>query len=180
MKIEDCFYIGYITKTKGLKGEVQLFFEYDDPEELLLETLFLEINGKPVPYFVSTYKLQNNQTGYFYFEDIDTIEKAEKLVRKRVYLSNDVKPEADPDELTYKDLKGYIVHDDTHGELGEIIEVHEYPQQFVAVVSYRFREIMFPLNDDLIRSIDEEEGIIEVSLPDGLLDVYLGEDDSKK
>ena len=29
MKIEEAFYIGYITKTKGLKGEVQLFFEED-------------------------------------------------------------------------------------------------------------------------------------------------------
>lgn len=55
------------------------------------------------------------------------------------------------------DLKGFIVHDQTIGELGEIIEINEYPQQFVAVVSYKFKEIMFPLNDDLIVEVDEKK-----------------------
>jgi 16S rRNA processing protein RimM len=175
MKIEDCFYIGYVTKTKGLKGEVQIFFEYNEPDDLELETVFAEINGKLIPYFVSSYKLQTNQTGYFFFDDIDTIEEAEKLVRKKIYLPNSIKPEADPADFSYKDLKGFIVHDEVHGELGEIIEVNEYPQQFIAVVPYRFREIMFPLNEEIIKAIDVEEGLMEVSLPEGLLDVYLGE-----
>jgi len=175
MKIEDCFYIGYITKTKGLKGEVQIFFEYEEPEDLDPKTVFLEISGKLVPYFVSSYKLKTNQTGYFFFDDIDTIEKAEKLIRKKVYLPNTKKPERGDDEFSYTDLKGFIAYDERHGELGEITEVHEYPQQFVAVVPYKFREIMFPLNENIIKSIDEEEGIVEVLLPEGLLDVYLGE-----
>jgi 16S rRNA processing protein RimM len=38
---------------------------------------------------------------------------------------------------------------------------------------------MFPLNDEIITSIDIEEGIIEVSLPEGLLEVYLGDDKSE-
>ena len=175
MKIEDCFYIGYITKTKGLKGEVQVYFEYDEPADLVLDSVFAEINGKFVPYFVSSYKLQNNQTGNFYFDDIETIEKAETLVRKKLYLPNKLKPVRDDSEFLFTDLKGYIVHDEVAGELGEIIEIHEYPQQYVAVVPYQFKEIMFPLNDDLIREIDEEKGILRVSLPEGLIDLYLGE-----
>ena len=83
------------------------------------------------------------------------------------------KPVKGPDDFTFFDLKGFIAHDEHHGELGEIIEVHEYPQQYIAVVSYLLREIMFPLNDHIIQSIDEELGIVHVSLPDGLLDVYL-------
>ncbi|NQV75086.1 MAG: 16S rRNA processing protein RimM [Bacteroidetes bacterium] len=173
MKIEDCFYIGYITKTKGLKGEVQVYFEYDEPADLPLESVFAEINGKLVPFFISTYKLQNNQTGNFYFDDIDTIEKAQTLIRKKLYLSNSLKPVREDDEFLITDLKGFIVHDQTVGELGNIIEIHEYPQQFVAVVSYKFKEIMFPLNDDLIVEIDEGKGILKVDLPEGLIDLYL-------
>lgn len=175
MKIEDCFYIGYITKTKGLKGEVQIFFEYDEPADLLIESVFAEIDGKLVPYFVSTYKLQSNQTGNFYFDDVDTIEKAQTLVRKKLYLPETLKPVRDDAEFLITDLKGFIVHDKTAGELGEIIEIHEYPQQFVAVVPYKFKEIMFPLNDDLIVEIDEEGGILKVDLPDGLIDLYVNE-----
>jgi 16S rRNA processing protein RimM len=173
MKIEDCFYIGYITKTKGLKGEVQVYFEYDVPADLPLDSVFAEINGKLVPFFISTYKLQNNQTGNFYFDDIDTIEKAQTLIRKKLYLLNSLKPVRDDDEFLITDLKGFMVHDQTVGELGDIIEIHEYPQQFVAVVSYKFKEIMFPLNDDLIVEIDEENGILKVDLPEGLVDLYL-------
>jgi len=175
MKIEDCFYIGYITKTKGLKGEVQIFFEYDEPADLLLDSFFAEIEGKLVPYFVSSYKLQSNQTGNFYFDDVDTIEKAQTLVRKKLYLPQKLKPVRDDDEFLITDLKGFIVFDEVAGELGEIIEIHEYPQQFVAVVTYKFKEIMFPLNDDLIIEIDEEKGILKVNLPEGLIDLYLGE-----
>lgn len=173
MTLEESFYIGYITKTKGLKGEVQVYFEFDDYADLELDSVFIEINKKLIPFFVSTYKLHSNSTGYFYFEDIDVIEKAEKLLKKKIYLPLSKKPERADDEFYYTDLKGYIAYDEKLGELGEIIDVHEYPQQFIAVVSYKFREVMFPLNDDMIVTIDEEESSIHVKLPDGLLDVYL-------
>ena len=32
---EEAFYIGYFTKTKGLKGEIQLYFEFDEEEKTL-------------------------------------------------------------------------------------------------------------------------------------------------
>ena len=175
MKIEESFYLGYITKTRGLKGEVQIFFEYDEPDNLEMESVFIEINGKLIPYFISSYKLLNNQTGYFFFADVDTIEKAEKIVRKKVYQPNSIKPVREEGEFYITDLKGFIAHDEHLGELGEIIEIHEYPQQYVAVVPHKFREIMFPLNDDFIKEIDEEAGIVYLSLPEGLVDVYLGE-----
>ena len=174
MKIEDSFYIGYITKTRGLKGEVQAYFEYEEPEELDLDTIFVEINGKLVPFFTSAVKMQANKTAYLYLEDITTIDQAAQLVKKSIYLPNSKTPQRNADEFRYTDLEGFIVHDANHGELGEIIAIHEYPQQLVAVVAYQFREIMFPLNDDFIDEIDEEAGILHVNLPDGLLDVYLG------
>lgn len=173
MKLEDSFYIGYITKTKGLKGEVQVFFEYPEPEDLDLDTIFLEINGKLVPYFVQTCVLQPNQTANIYLEDVDVIEKAEKLVRKKIYLPKTKMPERDPGEFLITDLKGFMVVDEHRGELGEIVEIHEYPQQYVAVVPHQFREILFPLNDDFIQEIDAEKGILKVSLPEGLIDLYL-------
>ncbi len=172
MKIEECFYVGYITKTKGLKGEVQVYFEYDEPEALGLKLVFIEIEGKLVPFYVTSYKLQPNHTGNFYFDNLDTIEKAEKIIRKKIYLPNTQLPVKEDHEFFITDLKGFIVFDEKAGELGEIIEIHEYPQQFIAVVPYKFNEIMFPLNDEIIKEIDEENGILKVDLPDGLIEVY--------
>ncbi|WP_316810510.1 ribosome maturation factor RimM [Pedobacter heparinus] len=173
MKQEETFYIGYITKTKGLKGEVQLFFEYDAPDLLELDVVFAAINGKMVPFFVSSYKLQQNSTGNFYFDDIDHIDKAQALVKKKIYLPLAKMPDRSEDDFHYNDLKGFVVSDEVVGELGEVIEVNEYPQQFVATVLYKGIEIMFPLNEDMIIEIDEEAQTLLVDLPEGLLDIYL-------
>jgi 16S rRNA processing protein RimM len=173
MKADEAFYIGYITKTRGLKGEVQLFFEYEDPEALDLDVVFADINGKMVPFFTSSYKLQTNNTGYFSFDDVDHIDKAQVLLRKKIYLPLAKKPEKAEDEFYYTDLVGFEVTDEKLGLLGAIMEVHEYPQQFVATVTYNEREIMFPLSEDFIQEIDGEGRRLTVNLPEGLLDVYL-------
>lgn len=173
MAFEGNFYIGYISKTRGLKGELQLFFEFDDYRELDPDVLFLEIDRKLVPFFITQYKQQQNSTAYLFLEDVDHIDKAQPLVRKKVYLPDSKKPERHPDDFRITDLKGFIVHDRQHGELGEIIEIHEYPQQYVAVVPYRFNELMFPLNDQIIRAVDQEHKRLDVDLPDGLIDVYV-------
>lgn len=173
MTHEEAFYIGYFTKTKGLKGELQLYFEYDEPGLLELDVIFAEMNGKMVPFFVSAFKMQPNSTGNIYLDDIDHIDKAQPLLKKKVYLPISKMPNRDDDDFHYTDLVGFIVTDETHGELGKILEVNEYPQQFVATVSYQEKEIMFPLNDDMIVEIDEDASTLLVDLPDGLLDIYL-------
>jgi len=175
MDYTESFKIGYITKTRGLKGEVQLFFEFKEPDLLDLDLLFIEINRQLVPFFVSSYKLQSNNTGYFFFEDIDHIDKAERLVRKNVFLPNTKMPVREEEEFLIEDLKGFNVFDSNYGELGVILEINEYPQQFVATVSYKSQEVLFPLSDDFIEEIDEEKRELHINLPDGLLDVYLNQ-----
>lgn len=170
---QDSFAIGYITKTRGLKGEVQIFFQYDEPDQLEFDVVFIELYEKLVPFFVSSYQLLSNSTGYFYFEDVDHIDKATELLKKNVFLPNAKKPERDPDDFLITDLKGFMVHDKVYGELGEILEINEFPQQFIATVNYQSIDIMFPLNDDFIIEIDQEGKIVEMELPEGLLDVYL-------
>ena len=172
MTIDQSFYIGYISKTRGLKGELQLFFEFEDYQYLDIDVLFVEINKKLVPYFVENIKLQSNSTAYLNLEDVDHIDKAQPLVHKKLYLPNDKMPERDPDDFRLTDLKGFLVIDEVHGELGEIVEVQELPQQFIARVDFNGKELMFPLNDDLILGIDPEEEIIEVDLPEGLVELY--------
>jgi len=173
MKPSDSFKIGYITKTRGLKGEVQIFFEFDDPDALDLNLIFLEINRQLVPFFVSSYKLLSNNTGFFFLEDINRIDQAKELVRKNVFLPNDQLPVRDEDDFLIEDFKGFQVIDSVHGMLGEILEIQEYPQQYIATVNYRGKEILFPLSDDFIEEYDEEARVLKVLLPEGLLEIYL-------
>ena len=65
-----------------------------------------------------------------------------------------------------------MVFDRTYGQLGEIIEVHKYPQQYVAAVMYNGNELMCPLTDEWMLAIDRENNKLEVDLPEGLVDIY--------
>lgn len=173
MKKDQCFYIGYISKTRGLKGEVQLFFEFGEYLNLDLEVLFLEMDNHLVPYFTQTIKMQKNSTAYLMLEDVDHIDKALPLLRKKVYLNTDKMPERDPEEFTYMDLVGFLAIDELEGELGEISQVQEMPQQFIATVPMEETEVLFPLNEAFIVGIDPQEQVIVLRLPEGLLDTYL-------
>lgn len=173
MRIDDCFYVGYVTKTKGLKGEVQLFFEYEAPNKLPFQVLFFELEGGLVPHFVSSYKLNTNQTGLFLFDDVNTIEKANNLVRKKIYLPNTQKPKPSKKEFSIHDLKGFKLYDKQNGELGVITKIQSYPKQYIASFLYQSKEVMLPLNDHLIKEIDVKQQIVHIHLPEGLLDVYL-------
>lgn len=172
MTFEESFYIGYITKTRGLKGELQLFFEFEDYLDLDFDVLFIEIDRKLVPFFVGAIKVQKNSTAYLNLDDVDHIDKAQPLLRKKVYLSNDKLPERDPDDFRYTDLIGFLAIDEVEGELGEITHVQELPQQFIATVNYDEQDLLFPLSEDFIVGIDRDEEIIVVNLPEGLVDIY--------
>src|SRR5690606_13361434 len=148
MNINEAFYIGYLTKTRGLKGEMQLYFEFDDYMDLDLDVLFLEVNQKLVPYFVGDIKLHHNSTANLYLEDVDHVDKAKERIKKKGNLLKYKMPERHPDELRYADLEGYLAVDEQEGELGEITAVQQFPQQFFATVVFDGQELLFPLSEE--------------------------------
>ena len=173
MKIEDCFRIGSILKTRGLKGELQLYVDFDNLDDINITTIFIDMAGKLIPYFVESIKYPQKGIAYLYLEDIDTIEKATPLAKKDVYLPNKLKPKKKKSEFTLKDLLGFTAVDVNEGELGKITAINEYPQQLIAAVTYKDCEVLFPLNEEIIKGIDVVKNIVLIDLPDGLLDIYL-------
>ncbi len=173
MKTEDCFRIGSVIKTRGLKGELQAFIDFDEPEKLDFDALFLEVQGKLVPYFVESFKMPQKNTAFIYLEDVDHIDKATPLAKKDIYLPNKLKPKKKKGDFGLKDLLNFIAVDINEGELGEIIELQELPQQLIATVHYQGKEVLFPLNEAVIKGIDVVKGIVTVDLPEGLLEIYL-------
>jgi len=173
MKIEDCFRIGSILKTRGLKGELQLYVDFDNLDDINITAIFIDMAGKLIPYFVESIKYPQKGIAYLYLEDIDTIEKATPLAKKDVYLPNKLKPKKKKSEFTLKDLLGFTAVDVNEGELGKITAINEYPQQLIAAVTYKDCEVLFPLNEEIIKGIDVVKNIVLIDLPDGLLDIYL-------
>ncbi|MDB5006537.1 MAG: rRNA processing protein RimM [Mucilaginibacter sp.] len=150
-----------------------MYADFEGLENIKLTTIFIEITGKLVPYFVSSIKYLQKNAAYLVLEDVDTIEKASSLVRKNIYLPNKLKPKKKKQDFTLKDLKGFTAIDVNEGKLGIITAIHEYPQQLIAAVTFKNCEVLFPLNEEIIKGIDIVQEIVTIDLPEGLLDIYL-------
>ena len=173
MKKDDCFYLGTVAKTHGLKGEVTLKVDADDPSAYLdMKHFFLEINKVLTPFFVE--KITPNG-GKFYvaIQDIKTIEMAQNLVGKTVYLPLEMLPKLSGKQFYYHEIVGFTVVDTEKGELGPVTEVLEYPTQAILQVMHGKKEILIPILDQVIQSVDRDHKILQITAPEGLIDMYL-------
>jgi 16S rRNA processing protein RimM len=173
MNIDACYQLGYIVRTHGVKGQVVAFFDVDYPEDYEeLESVFLQLNGKLVPFFISALDIQPNGRIILKFEDIDSIVEAEKLKNTPLYLPLDQLPELDEDQFYFHEVIGYTVIDEQLGELGTIREIYEMPYQDLMAMDYQGVEVLIPVQDELILRADKAARKLYVNLPEGLVDIY--------
>ena len=170
---EDFFYFGKIVKTHGLKGEVTLRVDDDNVDYGDgLKYVMLDVEGAKIPYFITKCVLQDKKI-FASFSDFDTLEKAEALVGKSVYLPLSMRPELEDGEILVEDLKGFEVIDSVKGNIGEITGVMENPTQCVLQILMNGKEILIPFHDDLVEELDIEAKTLRINAPEGLIDMYL-------
>ena len=70
MKKEDCYFLGKITRTHGLHGNVFLKLDTDQPEMYSkLGAIFVDINGLLVPFFIAKQSRTKCETLIVYFKN---------------------------------------------------------------------------------------------------------------
>jgi len=173
MKLDDCFELGYIVKTHGVKGQVVALFDVDYPEDYEeLESVFLLMAGKLVPFFIERIEPQAGAKFILKFEDLNTIAEAEKLKSTTLYLPLSELPELDDDQFYFHETVGYQVIDENLGELGTVKEFYEMPNQDLMAMEYQGHEILIPVADDIVLKTDKAAKKIFVKMPEGLMEVY--------
>ena len=173
MKKEDCFYLGRVTKTHGLKGEITIKLEADDPSAYAkMKHFFLEINKVLTPFFVEHIKM-NGDKFFVAVKDVTTIEQAQNLVGKSVYLPLEMLPKLSGKQFYFHEIVGFTVIDTDKGELGPISEVLEYPTQAILQVLKGKKEILIPILDQVIQNVDRDKKTLTITAPEGLIDMYL-------
>ncbi|MEP6645691.1 MAG: hypothetical protein ABJC12_01260 [Saprospiraceae bacterium] len=65
----------------------------------------------------------------------------------------------------------YRIRDTISEVVFQVIRVEEFPQQLMAIILIGSKEILIPLSDKLISSIDKKNRIIHMEIPEGLLDL---------
>ena len=177
MDFESCFQLGYVLKTHGLKGELVFVIDADNPQEYNeMESVFVELNKKLVPFFIERIQL-NSDRAIVKFEEIDSIDKAKAFKGSKLFLPLDVLPELE-DGYYFHELIGFKVIDSKEGALGPISGVFDAGSQDLIAMQYQEKEVLIPLTDEVVTKVDKQAKTIHTSLPDGLLDIYLSDDEN--
>jgi len=175
MDKRDAYYLGKIVKPYGIRGEVLVKLDTDEPEQYEdLESVFLEIKGKLIPFFIRSAGLHKSLLLRLDFEDVDSVEAAEALVGRKLFLPLADLPELTGKKFYYHEIIGFKAVDNRAGEIGLIKSVNDYAAQpYLIVLHPTGKEILVPIHDDLIDRLDRPDKTMHLNLPDGLLNVYL-------
>ena len=172
MTKEECYYLGRITKPFGVKGQVVIFLDVDDPQDYAeLDSVLVEVKGSLVPYFIKSIKLNGNKATVE-FEDLEA-EESIALVGRELYLPLDVLPELTGNQFYFHEVIGFIIIDEVYGDIGTLTSVIEYPAQPLFQIMKNGTEILIPVIDPVIQQVDRKEKTIYIKAPNGLIDLYL-------
>ena len=171
MRQNDCYQLGEVIKTHGLNGEVSILLDVDFPDEYQnLESVFLEQQGKLIPFFIESIQI-NQGKALVHFEDINSIEEAKPLIKSKLFLPLSSLPELEEGQYYFHDLVGCEVNEKNR-ILGVIKEVVDLSGNQLLVLDMDDKEIFIPLKDEILDVVDIPNKKVSVTLPDGLLDIY--------
>jgi len=163
----DYVEIGYTKKSYGVSGQLRIFVQEEQSKSIAqAKHCFFLMKGCLVPYFI-----EDLDEDLIKFESSKNPEDAKTLVSKSIYIHNtqvvDVKAK-EIDMNSFKFVEGFdLVNSESEEVVGAIDEVVVYPQQEIAMVAGN----MIPLNIHNVKGINQDEKLIFVEIPDGLLDL---------
>ena len=172
MHKKDCFLFGTVFKLHGFKGDVNIYNDDNIPFDFSkLDYFLIEQKNELVPYFIDKARLTRKNVILVNFEDVNSEKEALKILKRKVYLPKEWLPETDLNEITEKKLIGYTVLDINFGKLGEITYINSQTLQQLIYVEKHGIEFCFPMHEKFVKGIDPKEGIMEVEIPEELLDL---------
>ncbi len=167
MEIDSCYQVGYVIKRHGLKGDVKIHL--DEPLPKKLESIFVKIDNRLIPFFIEDISVHNDQA-IIKLEDVTGPDQADKLVRCGVFIANSLKPKSKRKSFENADLIGFSVFFNAK-KLGVVNSINDHALNPLLVIPGEEKEILIPISDYFLKSIDKKVKSIEVKLPDGFLDI---------
>lgn len=175
---EEVYKIGILNKPHGIHGELQFTFTDDIFDRAGNDYLVCLIDGILVPFFLEEYRFRSDSTALVKFEGIDTAERARVFTNIEVYFPKEyAEEESDVSELSWNYFIGFRLDDIHHGLLGEVVDVDTLTINTLFVIDHQGDELLVPAREEFIVGIDQEQKLITVDLPEGLLTLEELEED---
>jgi len=171
---EDCFYLGKIVSQFSFKGELLIKLDTDEPEAYTeMESVFVDINENLVPFFIVKSSLHRSTLLRVRFEDVDSAEEADEIMKCGVYLPLTMLPELEGDKFYFHEIIGFTVEDINYGNIGKVVSINDSTAQALFEIEKGDKQILIPMNDEFIEKLDKKNKIIYLKTPEGLIDLYL-------
>jgi 16S rRNA processing protein RimM len=172
---DELLLIGRVGKTHGVRGEVKVRPETDDPERFsALDAVFIGASPEGArPYAVEAARYQQGKRGVtvvLKLAGIDTVDEAAVLRRQEVYAREADLPPLAEDEFFLHDLVGMRVVTSEGVAVGTVRDVLELPAHPVCVVARPGREdALIPAVPAFITALNIDDGTLVVEPIEGLL-----------
>ena len=156
--------IAKVLKSDGTQGDLLMGFRDIDPDDISTEEpVFIEFDGLPVPFFISSLRRKGNGKAIVHLNYISSLTDAMEVTGAAVWA--DIEEEEDDGE-DFSALIGWTLEG-----AGEICDFLDIPSNPCLEVRTLKGTVLVPLHEDLIESVDPDRRTIRMDIPDGLLDL---------
>ena len=163
--------VGQVVRTIGLKGEVKIYpsTHFRDTRFKKGSRVFLlnENNEVGRELTIKAHRTNGNCDNLI-FEEITTIEEAEKLNKKYLFVEKNQEI-LGKNEYFYSDLIGMKVDFDNGKEIGVVKAIEEYTSYATLRVKTNGKDVLIPFVQAFIKSVSLEEKHIIIDYIEGLL-----------
>ena len=171
---EDCFYLGKIVSKYSFKGEVLIKLDTDEPEQYeKLESVFISLGNNLVPFFIEKSSLHRSSLLRVRFEEIKDESDADRILGSEIYLPLEFLPKLSGTQFYYHEVSGFTLMDSVYGNIGTITSVNDSAAQALFEAEKEGKQVLIPINDEIISKIDRANKTIYITAPEGLVSLYL-------
>lgn len=177
IRLSELYPIGYVQKTHGIKGELNVALDTQyNPEDFRF--VIFELDAIFVPFQVESSRGGGEANRLVRLRDIDTLEESKQFVGKTVYVllrelkaHPDFEPDSESDGLYLSDLVGYDLFDENGNGVGEIVAFNDDTLNLLLeVLLPDGRKVYVPYVDDWLVDLNQDKKTITLALPNGLIE----------
>lgn len=171
---QELIFLGKVTRPHGVNGFVAVILRLDNLEILdaLKDVYLVRDQGRVRSRLVAWRPARSG--ALLLFQGTDDRNAAEALVGSDIYIHPDALPRDDPNDIYLDQLPGYRVILPDGVLLGHIREVIvPAGQEIWLIVTDSGQEVMFPAEPEFVLNIDQQNRLVRIAPPDGLLEIYL-------
>lgn len=169
---EDCFLLGKVSKSIGLKGTVSILLNQVKPERLkTLESILINVNGVLIPFFLEHYKFQKGKFLVVELEGVNSEKDTQQLIGNEVFVDSSLLKKLADKQYDDFEVIDFLVYDQNENEIGTIANVINAAGNIVFEMNEP-EGLMLPAHQDLILKLDRNNKSIQLQIPDGLLEIY--------